>query len=62
MLKIGSNQDSAEAPTKPDKGYGRQLSVQELFDGKKFSLMIHLSLHYMYISKYLPVPKTCYLS
>ncbi|XP_062594329.1 5'-3' exoribonuclease 1-like [Saccostrea cucullata] len=37
MLKIGTDPGSMEvnSPTKSDKSYGRQLSVQELFDGAK---------------------------
>ncbi|XP_061162690.1 5'-3' exoribonuclease 1-like [Saccostrea echinata] len=37
MLKIGTDPGSTDvnSPTKSDKSYGRQLSVQELFDGAK---------------------------
>lgn len=35
MLKIGSDQENTNSPSKPDtnKDFMRQLSVQELFDG-----------------------------
>lgn len=36
MLKIGSDQENTNSPSKPNtnKDFMRQLSVQELFDGK----------------------------
>lgn len=38
MLKIGSDQENTNSPSKPNtnKDFMRQLSVQELFDGKSY--------------------------